>query len=226
VLFIFRPMALLVVSAQRRQAETMDNLEEIVESRTIKLEMANQKLKGIAIHDPLTKLRNRLTLEADVESLMNTSELHHVPFAFCMIDIDWFKKVNDTYGHPAGDYVLQELARLLKEATREYDHLYRAGGEEFVLVINRVRYKEALEKLEKLRQTVHEHRFNYKDQHIPLTISAGLYHSEQFTLPRVHDVILVADRALYRAKNSGRNCICIAQSENINGSTTEKTTPL
>jgi len=222
VLLIFRPMVSLVIAAQRAQTNTMDNLEEIVESRTLKLELANQKLKEIAIHDPLTKLRNRLTLEADVESLMSTSKLHNIPFAFCMIDIDWFKKVNDTYGHLAGDYILKEIALLFKEFIRESDHLYRAGGEEFVLVLNRVNFEEALAKLEKLRQTVQEHHFDYKGQHIALTISAGLYHSNQFTLSRVHDVILTADKALYMAKNNGRNCIQKAQSEDFSYSTNEK----
>ncbi len=222
VLFIFRPMVSLIVEAQRAQTDTMDNLEEIVELRTIKLEMANQKLKEMAIHDPLTKLRNRLTLEADVESLMSTSELHNIPFAFCMIDIDWFKQVNDTYGHLAGDYVLKELALLLKNVIREYDHLYRAGGEEFVLVLNRVNFEEALAKLEELRKTVQEHCFNYKEQHIYLTISAGLYHSNQFALSRVHDVILTADNALYMAKKNGRNCIRKAKIDDFNSSTTDE----
>lgn len=222
VLFIFRPMLSLIVMSQKAQKDTMDNLEEIVESRTIKLEIANQKLKELTIHDPLTKLRNRLTLEADIESLMRTSKLHNIPFALCMIDIDWFKKVNDTYGHLAGDHILQELALLFKEFIREYDHLYRAGGEEFVLVLNRVNLDKALAKLEKLRQMVQDHQFTYKGQHIPLTISAGLYHSNQFTLSRVHDVILSADTALYMAKNSGRNCICEAQIEDPNYSSSEK----
>lgn len=216
VLFIFRPMVLMIIEAQKAQKDTMENLEEIVELRTLKLELANQKLKEIAVHDPLTKLRNRLTLEADIASLININKLHKIPFAFCMIDIDWFKKVNDTYGHLAGDYVLKELALLLKKFIREYDHLYRAGGEEFVLVLNRVSFEEALAKLEELRKTVEKHRFYYKGQSIYLTISAGLYHSNQFALSRVHDVILTADNALYMAKNNGRNCICKANSDCFN----------
>jgi two-component system cell cycle response regulator len=110
VLLIFRPMAKLIVMSQQAQEHTLEKLEEMVELRTLKLEMANKKLKQMATHDPLTKLKNRLTLESDVEALINVSETNHVPFALAVIDIDFFKKVNDGYGHPAGDYVLKELS--------------------------------------------------------------------------------------------------------------------
>lgn len=221
VLFIFRPMVAQLVSSQKVQLHTLENLEEMVELRTLKLEIANKKLKELATQDPLTKLKNRLTLESDVEALIQASERNHVPFAFCMIDIDWFKKVNDTYGHPAGDEVLQEIAKLLKDETREYDHIYRAGGEEFVLILNRIRYDDAISMLEQLRQKVQEHRFNYSGQSIPLTISIGLYHSSQFNFPRVQDILRAADCALYIAKNNGRNCIHAVQHKDINNMTME-----
>lgn len=221
VIFIFRPMASLVVSTQDSQRKTLENLEEIVESRTLKLELANQKLKKIATHDPLTTLRNRLTLESDVEAWIQACKQHHIPFALCIIDLDWFKKINDHHGHLAGDFVLQELAQLLKEGTREYDYLYRVGGEEFVLALNRINCKEAMSKIEALRVSIEEHDFNYKDHHISLTISGGLYHSDLFTLTKVHDVIGAADRALYSAKKSGRNCIRYAQSTDFDEPATD-----
>ncbi len=207
VLLIFRPMVAIVVSAQKAQARTLENLEEMVELRTIKLEIANKKLKEIATIDPLTKLKNRLTLETDVEGLIEASEKNHVPFALSIIDVDWFKEVNDTFGHPAGDYVLKELATLMTAIIREYDHLYRAGGEEFVLVLNRVKHSEALFILEKLRKTIAQHNFNFEGSPINITVSVGLYHSSQSDLGRVQDIVRVADHALYIAKNSGRNRI-------------------
>jgi len=222
VLFIFRPMVSIVDTSLRAQKDAMENLEEIVESRTLKLESINKKLKDIATQDPLTKLRNRLTLESDIETLIRLSEKHQVHFALCMIDIDHFKHVNDSYGHQAGDYILQELALLLKQETREYDHIYRAGGEEFVLVLNRIDFKEATDKLERIRLAIQQNTFIYGDNIIPLTISAGIYHSNQFVLSKVHDIFRIADTALYAAKHAGRNCIRIAQPEKDNISITKE----
>lgn len=215
VLFIFRPMTALVASSQKSQARTLENLENMVELRTLKLEIANQKLKEIATNDPLTKLKNRLTFESDVESLIQASTRHHIPFALCIIDIDWFKKVNDTFGHPAGDRVLQELAALMKGATREYDHVYRVGGEEFILVLNRIQYQEAIARLETLRKKVEEYEFTHEGKPISITISAGLYHTSQFEFSRVQDIYRVTDCALYSAKSSGRNCIKTVKMEDI-----------
>lgn len=216
VKFIFKPMLSMVDASLRAQSDAMENLEAIVELRTLKLESINKKLKDIATQDPLTKLKNRLTLESDIEILIKLSENNHIHFALCMLDIDHFKQVNDTYGHPAGDHILKELAILLKNKTREYDHIYRAGGEEFVLVLNRISFTEATDKLEKILISIQQHTFKYGDNIIPLTISAGIYHSNQFALSKVHDVLRVADTALYAAKHAGRNCFKIAHHENGN----------
>lgn len=217
VLFIFRPMVAQLMASQKAQAKTMARLEEMVELRTLKLEMANRKLKELATRDPLTELKNRLTLESDVESLIEVSEKNHVPFAFCMVDIDWFKQINDTYGHPAGDYVLKRLASLMMGVTRDYDHLYRTGGEEFVLVLNRVNLNESIKILDQLRTSVEEHVFDFEGQMIKLTISIGLYHTGQDSLSHIHSIARAADNALYRAKESGRNCIRVADQEDLQG---------
>lgn len=218
VLFIFRPMVSIVHTSLKTQTDALNNLEKIVESRTLKLEISNKKLKDIATQDPLTKLKNRLTLESDIEALITLCKKHHTHFALCMIDIDHFKAVNDTYGHQAGDHILQELAKLLKAETREYDRIYRAGGEEFVLVLNRIPFKEAARKLERIRLAIQKSHFKYTDNVIPLTISAGIYHTQLFDISKVHDLLRVADSALYAAKHAGRNCVCIAKHENDNKS--------
>lgn len=210
VLFIFRPMAGLIVTSQKALEQTMGSLETLVERRTQKLAIANKKLQEVATRDPLTQLKNRLTLEVDVENLIKASHQNHVPFALAVIDIDFFKQVNDSFGHPGGDYVLTTLSRLMKQMTREYDHLYRAGGEEFVLVLNRVQLSEAVAVLEKIRSAIEVHPLDYEGDPISVTISAGLCHSSQLGVISAKDVIRIADEALYIAKNNGRNRVQLA----------------
>jgi two-component system cell cycle response regulator len=209
-LFIFRPMAREVIGSRRSQQKLLSHLQEIVELRTLKLESANKKLQQLAIHDPLTGLRNRLKLESDIETLIKGQHKHRIPFAVGMIDLDWFKNVNDTLGHLAGDWVLQELAGILNSITRESDKVYRSGGEEFVIVLNRIDIAEARNKIESLRQKVEQHLFCYEQNEIRITISVGLFHSTMTSLESVHDILKITDDALYRSKQLGRNRITLA----------------
>lgn len=214
VIFIFKPMTRLIIASQKAQDRTLENLEEIIKLRTKNLEIANKKLKELATRDPLTKLKNRLTLESDVEKLVKKSQQHQIPFALGVIDVDFFKRVNDTLGHTAGDYVLKELANLMAKGTREYDHLYRAGGEEFVLLLNRAQLHEANAIFEKIRTLIEAHKFEYEGHSINITISVGVFHSSLLKMTRVQDIIIAADQALYRAKKAGRNCIKTVNAEN------------
>jgi two-component system cell cycle response regulator len=213
VIFIFRPMAREVVSSKKSEQNLLGHLQEIVELRTLKLEMANKKLKQLANHDPLTGLRNRLTLEGDVETLIKGQVKHRIPFALCMIDLDWFKNINDSLGHQAGDYVLIELAEILLSITRESDKVYRSGGEEFVIVLNRIDLDEAENKMELLRRKVEQHLFLYETNEIRVTISIGLFHSSLTRYQSVHDVIKSADDALFLSKHLGRNRVSLAAHE-------------
>lgn len=151
-----------------------------------------------------------MTLEVDVENLIKACHKNHVPFALAVIDIDFFKQVNDSVGHPGGDYVLTTLSQLMKQMTRECDHLYRAGGEEFVLILNRVQLREATTVLEKIRSAIAAHPLSYEGRTIRVTISAGLCHSSQWGKVGAKEVIRIADEALYIAKNAGRNRIQLA----------------
>jgi len=210
VLFIFRPMAREVIGSRRSQQKLLSHLQEIVELRTLKLESANKKLQQLAIHDPLTGLRNRLKLESDIETLIRGQQKHRIPFAIGMIDLDWFKNINDTLGHLAGDWVLQEFAAILKSVTRESDKVYRSGGEEFVIVLNRIDIAEAENKMALLRQKVEQHLFRYEQNDIRITISIGLFHSTLTSHESVHDILTITDDALYRSKQLGRNRITLA----------------
>jgi two-component system cell cycle response regulator len=210
VLFIFRPMAKEVIAARSSEARTLENLQDLVELRTIKLENSNKKLKELASHDPLTELRNRLAMEMDLERLIDQYRVHSSPFAVAMVDIDHFKVVNDNHGHPAGDHVLKLLSSLFKDGVRESDHVYRSGGEEFIIILHRLSLADASGKMEQLRINVSKHHFDWKGQAIPMTISLGLYHTELFDVATHHELMITVDEALYKSKNNGRNRLTLA----------------
>ncbi len=205
ILFIFRPMVRAVAKAHQAEEETLATLLDQVELRTIKLENANKKLTELAMLDPLTHLRNRLTMEYDIENIIHAFEEHHVHYAVCQLDLDWFKSVNDTYGHLVGDYVLERVARLLEKALRDEDRVYRSGGEEFIILLNRIELTEASERLEQVRHAIKNFAFENNGAQFHITVSIGLYHSSLLKAKDVHDVLKAADDALYQAKAEGRD---------------------
>lgn len=205
IIFIFQPMVKKIVSLSTSNDEVLQNLENIVELRTLKLAESNDKLEYLASHDPLTGLRNRLNLEKHIELAINNYKLHHAPFAVLMFDIDFFKDVNDTYGHDIGDYVLVELSKILQLSVREGDNVYRAGGEEFVLLLNRIHYEDSIALAEKIRIKIQKHIFEIKEIKFSKTVSVGLFHSSILEAKDVKMVLKLIDIALYKSKNDGRN---------------------
>ena len=151
--------------------------------------------------DPLTGLYNRKYLQ-EIEIKLQLNK-----YAVAMFDIDHFKAVNDTYGHKAGDYVLQECAKIFEESVRESDIVIRYGGEEFVLLLNartQEEKKRAYLIVERVREAVQKHPFVYEDTEIKCTISIGL-HQEPEKEKDLMSAIKVADQMLYIAKETGRN---------------------
>jgi two-component system cell cycle response regulator len=207
VIFIFQPMAHKIQELFKELLEHKENLEHEIDRRTFTLEQANYKLQHLASHDPLTGLKNRLNLENDLENLIIHHAQHHIPFAVAMIDIDWFKRVNDNYGHDVGDRVLKEIAKILTENIRGEDSAYRAGGEEFVIIFNRIDERTAIQKIEALRQLIEKNPVDFSDQSLNVTISGGLYHPAWKKADSVQWILKLADEALYEAKRSGRNRI-------------------
>jgi diguanylate cyclase len=156
-----------------------------------------------AIKDPLTGLFNRIAYEERLQQEYKRWKRYKRPSSLVVIDVDHFKRVNDTYGHNAGDRVLMSLAELFQRHIRTTDLLVRFGGEEFVIVASETTAEEALMLAEKLRKTVDLCNFYYEGRLVPVTISCGVSSLRDSDTPE--QVFKRADKALYRAKEQGRN---------------------
>lgn len=211
VIFIFQPMANTIKLFIQHEKFHSERLEQEIKIRTHSLEEANQKLSYAASHDPLTGLNNRLNLERELDDILFHYHANHIPFAVLMLDIDWFKKVNDTYGHNVGDYVLKKLSTLLSASIRMEDKAYRTGGEEFVIILNRISQEEAVEKANEIRRLIEETTCVCDGCSLNITISCGLYHSQSIETSDVHQVMQLVDNALYEAKSLGRNRVVLAK---------------
>ena len=160
------------------------------------------------LRDPLTGLPNRMAFDERITLEINRCKRNHENICIAMWDIDHFKKVNDTYGHDAGDRVLKLLAQIINTRVRKVDMFSRIGGEEFVILLPQTSYSDAFNVANNLRKKVEQNRLKVKTQDKPLslTISAGvsiyqLGEDLEYVMDR-------ADKALYQAKNSGRNKVC------------------
>jgi len=154
-----------------------------------------------SVSDALTGLYNRGFLIEFLEKKLLESQRYNFPLSAGMIDIDFFKKINDNYGHLTGDCVLRELALLLKKNFRGSDIVTRYGGEEFLIVMPFTSADDACKKMEKFRKTVQEHKFG--SENLKITISAGV--TEYNKKDDIFEFIKKADDKLYEAKKTGRN---------------------
>ncbi len=127
-----------------------------------------------------------------------------------MLDIDFFKKINDTYGHQVGDRVLEELGVILKDTIREGDYAARYGGEEFAVILPNTSLSDAAMVAERVRKTVEETQISKKIEIGEITISAGVASFDKSTMKKASDLVEKADTGVYKAKHSGRNKVeCI-----------------
>jgi diguanylate cyclase (GGDEF)-like protein len=195
------------------QQENQEILEQHVQERTLELnialqelEAANQELARKNTIDELTGLNNRRFYDQKILAEFRRSKRNLTPLSLVLIDIDHFKKVNDTYGHQAGDLCLQQLAKIIKEnLKRSTDIGCRYGGEEFCLIIPDTDMLGAIELAEKLRQKVSISNFEFEQQSINITISCGVATYTQEDNASPEKLFAAADKALYKAKINGRN---------------------
>jgi len=166
---------------------------------------------GSAAHtDALTKIYNKRYLMEALDAEFKRAKALHTDFSIIFFDLDHFKKINDTYGHDAGDFVLKEVTQLIRSnVVRPKDVFARYGGEEFVLLLGNTDGARASEMAERMRSLIETHPFIYEGKRLPVTSSFGL--TELSTgCESSHTLLKQADTALYQAKTSGRNRVVVS----------------
>ena len=200
-------MVSMAISLANRFTAALNNLEGQVIERTSDLRRANQLLAEVARRDPLTSLLNRRGFIEEAEAeLLRFGRTGREP-SLIMGDLDNFKEFNDQNGHACGDYVLQEVARLLSDQVRNMDELARWGGEEFILLLPEISSEGAAHVAEKLRLIIGYHRFEYDGRELSVTMTFGV---STFREGETREKgIARADAALYRGKKAGRNRVVL-----------------
>jgi len=166
-------------------------------------------IKNIAIYDTLTSLYNRRYFEERLGVEAQKSFYSGTPLSLVMVDIDLFKKVNDTFGHTEGDQVLCKISSLLKTSVRKKDTVARYGGEEFILILPETGLEESFVIAERIRRLVEDTSFDVGQAQVHLTISMGISNFPSHRAKSKEELVKMADQALYDAKRGGRNKVGI-----------------
>lgn len=177
-----------------------------LEKMAVELAHKNHLLETQLHFDHLTEVANHKHFKKALEQELNRATRDGGVVSLLLMDIDWFKKVNDSHGHLAGDFVLKEFCAVIQKNIRDYDLLARYGGEEFTVILPGISSENALAVAEKIRKNIEAHLFKNDQFSIRITVSIGIASVRPSYLPVTQsDVIGWADKALYQAKNSGRN---------------------
>lgn len=194
--------------------EIQQNIEHIIRDFDVpeenKMEVIKQinyiytRTKYLSITDELTGLSNRRCFDNTLEKEFLRALRYNNKLTLVMFDIDHFKTVNDTYGHPCGDYILKEVANAALQTFRKTDTVFRFGGEEFVVILTETGIKQSEIPLERFRKTIETLDLTYQNQQINITVSIGACQLDQ-SIGNKEEFLQKADNALYDAKNSGRN---------------------
>ena len=205
-----REKTLTVNRELENQTIEYQNVNRSLEKEVAARRKAEEELYIASIMDPLTGIFNRRFILGRLD--VKCKEYRHTgsDFSVTIIDLDFFKKFNDTYGHLAGDFILREFATIMKEGIRPYDLIGRYGGEEYIIISGHVDIRQTEKGMYRLLQTIRDHVFDYHGQELRITFSAGIANSREFADKLTADgLIELADERLYKAKQKGRNRICI-----------------
>lgn len=213
-----RLTSLLGSMDQFRQAETvreqrlMSRYEsllqkvEMMEKETLEVQSNMEAERLRATTDALTGLPNRAAYDERIKEALSSWQRYQTPFSVVVGDLDYFKTINDSYGHLAGDKVLRLIAKVLRARLRNSDFVARYGGEEFVVIMPSTQLKAAYSAVEKIRATIAKSPFNFHGK--PVTVSMSFGVAEVLSDDDEESVFGRADKMLYKAKEAGRNCVC------------------
>jgi diguanylate cyclase (GGDEF)-like protein/PAS domain S-box-containing protein len=201
-----RLMVFRDVTDRKLAEKKLRSANDRLQSQLIEIGTLQSKLRSQAIRDPLTDLFNRRYLDETLDRELARAGREGYPVCVIMLDIDHFKKLNDTYGHEAGDYILKALARTLSTHNRRGDFVCRFGGEEFVVVMPNIPVEVAYKRAQDLRGALNSLDVSYEQFHLSITISMGIAGYPTNGEDR-ESVLRAADRAMYAAKRAGRDHI-------------------
>ncbi len=168
---------------------------------------AEQRLIELATTDALTTLRNRAVFDLEIQREWDRARRYERHLSLVMLDVDYFKHFNDTYGHQTGDQVLRDMGALIARNSRLSDISCRYGGEEIAIILPETSMERALIQAERIRSSVAAQSFGSAENPLKVTVSVGVAASRS-SMEQAEDLIRAADEALYRAKQAGRNQVC------------------
>ena len=189
-----------IEKAQQESEKVQKNFKNLI----VKVIDKNKTLMEEIQKDPLTEIFNRRTYETGLSSELDRFQRYRKPFSLIFFDVDHFKKVNDNYGHDAGDRVLKGISKRVGEILRKPDVFARYGGEEFVVILPETTLENSVSVAEKIRGMIEGTVFEYDGQRVPITISLGVTEADVAD-QTMADITTRADKLLYRAKAEGRN---------------------
>lgn len=194
--------------------EIQQNIEHIIQAFDIpeenKMEVIKQinfmysHSKYLSMTDELTELPNRRCFENCFEKEYLRAKRYNNKLTLVIYDIDYFKQVNDTFGHQCGDYVLKEISNRALQTFRKTDTVFRIGGEEFAVILTETDIEQSKIPLERFRKTIETLNLNYQGEDVKITVSIGACQLSEFIATK-EEFFKITDTMLYNAKNSGRN---------------------
>lgn len=177
-------------------------------AQIVSLQYNMEKLEWTSKTDPLTGLYNRRYIMEKIEDEFIGYKRNYKKFALIIADIDFFKKINDSYGHDCGDHVLKVVSKSLQDGVREQDFVSRWGGEEFLLLLPETEIEGARILVDRIKKNIEEQIIEYNRVQVSITMTFGVATNEDHE--KVEDIIKKADNALYEGKSRGRNCVFLA----------------
>lgn len=204
--YITKPFQELEVMARVAAHVQIYQLQRTLNDKIADLEKANGRILELSTRDELTKLYNRRYFNQQADRLFAQADRYQQPLSLAIGDVDFFKKVNDTFSHAVGDKVLRGVAQVLQKSIRETDLCARYGGEEFVIAFPGVSLAEAVQACNKVRLAIAAAPWDKIHPDLKVTMSIGV--CDDLSLGSYEQVIAAADEKLYEAKHSGRNRVC------------------